>query len=100
MSFTNAKYVWRNGSILPWQEATIHISAHGLHYGTGVFEGVRCYQTDKGSAVFRLQEHVDRFFLSAHLHHFDIPYTTSEVCDAILETIRANQFKSAYIRPI
>ncbi|MEW6732767.1 MAG: branched-chain amino acid transaminase [Acidobacteriota bacterium] len=100
MSFTNAKYIWRNGQILPWQSATIHISAHGLHYGTGVFEGIRCYNTDRGPAIFRLEAHIERLFASARLHHFTIPYTPEYLCQAVVDTVRANELTSSYIRPI
>jgi len=89
-----------NGEMVPWSGATIHVSAHTLHYGSGVFEGVRCYQTQNGSAVFRLPEHLDRLFASAEAYGIEIPYSKMELSDAICETIRRNQFTGCYVRPL
>jgi branched-chain amino acid aminotransferase len=100
MSFENIKWIWKNGEIIPWADATVHVSAHGLHYGSGVFEGIRCYETATGPAVFRLKEHLERFFESAAVYNFVIPYTLEELTDAVCELISANEFKSCYIRPI
>ena len=81
--------IWMNGTFVKWDDAKVHVLTHTLHYGTGVFEGIRCYKTDSGSAVFRLQEHVGRLFDSAHILQMEIPFTREAVAEAILETIRA-----------
>ena len=95
-----AEKIWFNGKLVPWHDAKIHVLAHVVHYGSSVFEGVRCYQTQKGSAVFRLQDHINRLYDSAKIYRMDIPYTREELCTAALETIRANQLKACYIRPV
>jgi len=100
MPLTDCKFVWRNGKIVPWQQATVHVSCHGLHYGTGVFEGVRCYDTPSGPAVFRLGTHLDRWFASARTYGMAWPYSRHDLARAVLEVIRANQFRECYIRPI
>lgn len=100
MSFENIKWIWKNGEHIPWADATVHVSSHGLHYGSGVFEGIRCYETESGPAVFRLQEHLERFFRSAEVYDFRIPYTIEELAKAIGELINLNEFTSCYIRPI
>ena len=92
--------IWMNGSFVKWNDATVHILTHSLHYGTGVFEGIRCYKTEAGPAVFRLQEHVDRFFDSAHICQLEMPFTRDAVREAILETIRVNKIDACYIRPL
>jgi branched-chain amino acid aminotransferase len=92
--------IWMNGSFVKWDDAKVHVLTHSLHYGTGVFEGIRCYKTDSGSAVFRLPEHVDRLFDSAHILQLEIPYTREAVSEAILETIRVNKIDACYIRPL
>jgi branched-chain amino acid aminotransferase len=92
--------IWMNGSFVKWDEANVHILTHSLHYGTAVFEGIRCYKTDNGSAVFRLREHVNRLFDSAQICHMEMPFTREAVTDAILETIRVNRIEACYIRPL
>lgn len=93
--------IWMDGNFLPWDEANVHVLTHTLHYGLGVFEGIRCYKKkDGGSAVFRLQEHVERLFDSAHICQMEIPFSRDEISDAILETLRVNGLKEAYIRPV
>jgi len=92
--------IWMDGSFVKWDDAKVHVLTHTLHYGTGVFEGIRCYKTDSGSAVFRLQEHVDRLFDSAHILQMEIPFTREAVTEAILETIRVNKIEACYIRPL
>jgi len=92
--------IWMNGSFVKWDEANVHFLTHSLHYGTAVFEGIRCYKTDGGSAVFRLPEHVDRLFDSAHILQMEIPFTREAVSEAILETIRVNKIEACYIRPL
>jgi len=100
MSFENIKWIWKNGDIIPWADATVHVSAHGLHYGSGVFEGIRCYETEAGPAIFRLDDHLQRFYSSAAVYNFKIPYSSEELSDAICQLISVNEFKNCYIRPI
>ncbi len=100
MSFELAKTVWMNGELQPWLKANVHVSAHALHYGSGVFEGIRCYETDRGPAVFRLEEHMERFFASARVYGMEIPYSQRELGAAVCQTIEANGFQHCYVRPI
>jgi branched-chain amino acid aminotransferase len=94
-------YVWLDGRLVPWADAQVHVMTHTLHYGLGVFEGIRCYQCADGrSAVFRLREHVDRLFGSAHVVGMAMPFTREQIHEACLETVRANKLKECYIRPI
>ncbi len=99
MAFEKTQWVWHNGEFLRWSEAQIHSSAFGLHYGTGVFEGIRSYDTPEGPAIFRLQEHLDRLYASAEVYGLKIDYTAEELTEAIRETIRRNGFTNCYIRP-
>jgi branched-chain amino acid aminotransferase len=93
--------IWMDGELVPWHEANVHILTHTLHYGLGVFEGIRCYRADGGrSAVFRLQEHVRRLFESAHINLLKVPFDEARVGEAILETLRANSLAEGYIRPL
>ena len=92
--------IWMDGKFVPWNDAKVHVLAHTLHYGTGVFEGIRCYKTDTGSAVFRLKEHVDRLFGSMHILQMDCPFTRQQIFEAIVETIRVNKIDACYIRPL
>lgn len=92
--------IWMDGKLVPWNDAKVHVLAHTLHYGTGVFEGIRCYKTATGSAVFRLKEHVDRLFGSMHILQMDCPFTREQISEGILETIRANKIDACYIRPL
>ncbi|MBV9608920.1 MAG: branched-chain amino acid transaminase [Acidobacteria bacterium] len=98
--FSDAKWVWMDGKMVPWQDATVHVSSHALHYGTGVFEGIRCYLAVDGPAIFRLDAHLDRLFNSADAYSIKIAYTKEELADVICEVIRKNGFESCYIRPI
>ena len=82
--------IWYNGRFMDWKDAKVHVLAHGLHYGTGVFEGIRCYATDKGSFIFRLDDHIARLYRSAELYKMTIPYTKEELRSAIKDTIRIN----------
>jgi branched-chain amino acid aminotransferase len=100
MGFTKAEKIWMNGRLVDWDDAKVHVLAHGLHYGTGVFEGMRCYATADGPAVFRLDAHLDRFFQSAELYELVIPHSKEALAEATLELIRANRLDSAYLRPI
>jgi branched-chain amino acid aminotransferase len=94
------KYIWKNGEFIAWADATTHVLSHALHYGTAVFEGIRCYKTEKGSAVFRLKDHMERFVRSARMIMMPLPYTAAELTEVALETIRRNELESCYIRPI
>lgn len=89
-----------DGKFVNWDDAKVHVLTHTLHYGLGIFEGIRCYETGKGSAIFRLDEHVERLFNSAHIFLMDIPYSRKQIRDAIIETVRVNKIKSCYIRPL
>lgn len=100
MAFEQTKWVWMNGKVVPWSQANVHASAHTLHYGSGVFEGIRCYNTDEGPALFRLDEHLDRLLYSAAVYGMTIPYSKQDLEGAITETITANDFNSCYVRPI
>lgn len=92
--------IWMDGDLLDWDDAKIHVLTHTLHYGLGVFEGIRCYETDKGPAIFRLREHVQRLFKSAKIFLLDIPFTEEEIEQAIVETVKVNQVRECYIRPL
>lgn len=102
MAIEEAKYIWKNGELVPWHEATTHVLSHSLHYGSGVFEGIRCYKDPDSdrSFVFRLQEHMERLVRSCKIARIDIPYTAEELADATVETIRANELPACYIRPL
>ena len=93
--------IWMDGKFIPWEEANVHILTHSLHYGLGIFEGIRCYLCQDGtSAVFRLREHVERFFDSGQIGELKIPYSKKEIIEACKETLRLNRLKEGYIRPI
>jgi branched-chain amino acid aminotransferase len=100
MAFPGTGRIWMNGKLVEWQDATIHIASHVIHYGSGVFEGVRCYATPKGSACFRLDAHMRRLQQSAKIYRMSYPLDAAGWENAVLETIRANEMKSCYIRPI
>src|SRR6187397_1853606 len=92
--------IWMNGELVDWADATVHVGVHGLHYGTGVFEGIRAYETAKGPAVFRLAEHMQRLHDSAKLLYMELPYTVEELRSATHELVRANGLPACYLRPI
>src|SRR5580765_6282643 len=100
MAFPGTGKIWMNGRLVEWKDATIHIASHVIHYGSGVFEGARCYATPKGSACFRLDEHLQRLINSAKIYRMDTGMDLAGWRDAVLGTIRANQMKACYIRPI
>jgi branched-chain amino acid aminotransferase len=100
MAFTGTGKIWINGELVEWADAKIHIASHVIHYGSAVFEGARCYQTARGSACFRLDAHMRRLMDSAKIYRMDPAYTQAQLQDAVLETIRANQMKVCYIRPL
>ncbi|MHB1868342.1 MAG: branched-chain amino acid transaminase [Nitrososphaerales archaeon] len=92
--------IWMDGDLVPWDKATVHVMSHSLHYGSAIFEGARCYNTGIGSRIFRLDEHVKRFFNSAKVYGMPIPFAPDEISDAIKTTIKENNVKECYIRPI
>ncbi|KAA0255728.1 branched-chain amino acid transaminase [Acidobacteria bacterium ACD] len=100
MSFQNVRKIWMNGKLVDFADAKVHVFTHALHYGSGVFEGIRCYDTARGPEVFRLDEHLDRLFWSAKIYRMQIPHPVEELKEAVLETIRANGFRACYIRPL
>ena len=95
-----ADLIWMNGELVAWEDAKVHVLTHALHYGTGVFEGIRAYDTPRGTAIFRHADHIDRLFRSAGMYLMDIPYTREEMRAATHETIVRNGLKSCYIRPL
>lgn len=92
--------IWRNGSLIPWEQANIHVMSHVVHYGSSVFEGVRCYGQPSGAAIFRLPEHMQRLIDSAKIYRMTLPYNLDELCAAVVETVEANGVAPCYIRPI
>jgi len=95
-----AKYIWKNGNLINWEDATTHVLTHALHYGTAVFEGIRAYSTDNGPAIFRAKEHFERLIDSAKIYTMKSPYTVAEMTTATQELIKENQLASCYIRPL
>ncbi len=100
MAFAGTGKIWMNGKLVEWKDATIHIASHVIHYGSGVFEGARCYDTKKGSAVLRLDAHIKRLLASAKIYRMESPFTQQQLETAVLDTVRANGFKACYIRPL
>src|SRR5918998_2094805 len=92
--------IWMNGELVDWADAKIHVGSHGLHYGSGVFEGIRCYETDRGPAVFRLTDHLERLHNSARLLYMELPYSIEELRAASMELIAVNGLPECYLRPI
>ena len=97
--FTKSDFIWLNGELVPWADATINVSAHGLQYGTGVFEGMRCYETPDGPAIFRLDAHIRRLFLSASFYEIEIPFDFNQLCAASLDVVRANRLDERVSAP-
>jgi len=100
MPITPTDKIWMDGELVDWDDARIHVLTHSLHYGCGVFEGIRAYETAQGPAVFRLTDHIERLFSSAKIFMIDIPFTVQEIVDATKETVRVNGLPSCYIRPL
>ena len=92
--------IWRDGELVNWEDATLHVMSHVVHYGSSVFEGIRCYETPRGGAVFRLREHMRRLLDSARIYHFPLRYSVDELMQATVDTIAANELKECYIRPV
>lgn len=99
-AFTKTEFVWMNGEMLPWDDAHVHVSAHALQYGTGVFEGVRSYDTPDGPAIFRLDAHMKRLLASAAAYEIEIPYSVEQLSAAALDVVRVNGLENAYLRPL
>lgn len=93
-------FIWHDGELVPWREATTHVLTHSLHYGLAVFEGLRAYKTEAGTAIFRLKEHTDRLFNSAHIYRMPMPWDKATLIEAQKEVVRANKLESCYLRPI
>ena len=93
-------WIWYDGKLVPWRDANTHVLTHSLHYGLSVFEGLRAYRTDSGTAIFRLREHTERLFNSARIFLMQIPYSFDEIMEAHREVVRHNRLESGYIRPI
>ncbi len=100
MAKVSAELIWFNGELMPWQNATVHVMSHALHYGSSVFEGIRAYKTHKGTCIFRLEEHIKRLFDSAKVYRMTIPYTPEEVMQACKDAVAKNNLESAYLRPL
>jgi branched-chain amino acid aminotransferase len=99
MAFDESGKIWFNGNFVDWKEANLHVLSHVVHYGSSVFEGIRCYETKNGPAIFRLREHVQRLINSAKIYRMEIPYSVEDLCEAIIETVKINDLKQCYIRP-
>ncbi|HUX28414.1 MAG TPA: branched-chain amino acid transaminase [Terracidiphilus sp.] len=100
MPIQTTSKIWHNGTLIPWEQATLHVMSHVVHYGSSVFEGVRCYGQPQGSAVFRLPEHMQRMLDSAKIYRMELPFTLEELCAGVVELIEANGIAPCYIRPI
>jgi len=99
-SFDEESKIWMNGEIIPWKDANIHIASHVIHYGSSLFEGLRCYKTPQGTAIFRLNAHTQRLYNSCKMYRIEIPYTQEELNQAIINIIKINKYQECYIRPI
>jgi branched-chain amino acid aminotransferase len=93
-------WIWQNGQIKPWRDATVHVMAHALHYGSSVFEGIRSYETPDGAAIFRLTDHLKRLYMSAKIYDIEIPYSIEELAAACRDVVKKNDLKAAYLRPV
>jgi branched-chain amino acid aminotransferase len=100
MPIETVEKIWMDGELVAWEDAKIHVLTHTLHYGCGVFEGIRAYETSRGPAVFRLDDHIDRLFNSAAIYLIDVPFDRDQLIAATLETVRVNEVRSCYIRPL
>jgi branched-chain amino acid aminotransferase len=100
MPIPEMEKIWMDGELVPWADAQVHVLTHALHYGSGVFEGIRCYKTPKGAAVFRLEEHLKRLLRSSKLYYMPVPYTIEQLYDATFAVLEANSLDAAYVRPL
>jgi branched-chain amino acid aminotransferase len=100
MPLETTKHIWHNGKLIPWDQAQVHVMSHVIHYGSSVFEGIRCYKTEQGAAIFRLQDHMQRMLDSAKIYRMDLDYSVEQLNTAVVETVEANGVAPCYIRPI
>ncbi|MGI8616752.1 MAG: aminotransferase class IV, partial [Actinomycetota bacterium] len=100
MPITEVEKIWMDGELVPWHDAQIHVLSHAVHYGSGVFEGIRAYETARGAAVWHLDEHLKRLFRSAKLYHTEIPYSREAITQATKDVILANKLNACYVRPL
>jgi branched-chain amino acid aminotransferase len=100
MPLKKTEKIWHNGKLIPWDDAQIHVLSHVVHYGSSVFEGVRCYETRQGPATFRLRDHMRRLVNSGRIYYMDNPYSVDQLCDAAAEVVRTNRMSSCYLRPV
>lgn len=100
MAWDESGKIWFNGELVDWDDAKMHVLSHVVHYGSSVFEGIRCYRNKNGSAVFRLEEHIERLFDSGRIYRMEIPFSQEEICKAVLDTIKTNNLEECYIRPV
>jgi branched-chain amino acid aminotransferase len=100
MPITEVDKIWMDGELVDWRDANVHVLSHAVHYGTGVFEGIRAYETPRGAAVWHLEEHLKRLFRSAKLYHMDIPYSVEAITEGVKDVIRANGLNACYVRPL
>jgi branched-chain amino acid aminotransferase len=100
MPITEVDKIWMDGELVDWRDANVHVLSHAVHYGTGVFEGIRAYETSRGAAVWHLEEHLKRLFRSAKLYHMDIPYSVEAITEGVKDVIRANELNACYVRPL
>jgi branched-chain amino acid aminotransferase len=100
MAIKATDYVWHNGQLIPWDDAKLHVMAHVINYGSSVFEGIRCYQTGKGPAIFRLRDHMLRLVQSSKIYRIELDYTLDELCQAAVELVATNKVSPCYVRPI
>jgi branched-chain amino acid aminotransferase len=100
MSIPRTEKIWCNGKFIPWDDANLHVLSHVVSYGSAVFEGIRCYETAQGPAIFRLREHMQRLGNSAHIYRMDVPYSVDALCQASLDLVRTNKVSACYVRPI
>ena len=100
MPIETTNHIWHNGELIPWEKANIHVMSHVIHYGSSVFEGIRCYQQPDGAAIFRLTEHMQRLIHSAKIYRMPLGYTVEQLSDAVIQVVEANGVAPCYIRPI
>ena len=100
MTIKKTEKIWHNGKFIHWDDATVHVASHVISYGSAVFEGIRCYNTKQGPAIFRLRDHLQRLLNSAHIYRMEIPYSLDELCTAATELVRTNKMNACYLRPI
>ncbi len=100
MPIQATKSIWHNGELIPWEQANIHVMSHVVHYGSSIFEGIRCYEQKEGAGVFRLHEHMQRFLHSGKIYRMELPYTVEELCAAVVDVVETNNAVPCYIRPV